>query len=886
MLQLLGKTLSFVSLLALVACTGGGDKGSGGNASPGGTKPHNKEEALNQLSATHKANFEAWQKKVVKSCDASQAFGLNSQHEVEDGIDGAALISNNNGSVVFSDDKNFTILSDYNSFSGVSSTKSEETSEVNGRSYSITAETKREGSSCVVYLYGQKVYETSIYRSFNIELQYNPNVQAVTTTSNPVIKNLGTSGVSEVVQHGIYSLMAQSLKPTKDAQIFIGQKLGLNSDQAEKLFLLDEDSTSESLVKISGDSRSVWSSNEFQNLIGSSNRLKEYFDGSNRTIQLEVRLRIPQYEIGGVKNTSDNGNLKIILSAQISKNDSGFSYTLNSIQNMGLVQFSDDEALACAKDRLSVHLSTGKANVVSPTTEAIMNPCSFLSAMIEEVAYQNGFYKAALPIVLTGITPSPQTQYGGWDFTLSKLAKESLKNNKDIAAELDPTSKTKIIPVVSRYLQVLKTEIDKSKNILVIKDSVLGMGLTWAFKGQEVSGGRMAQIIQSVDNTTDVFSVSSTRLLNDLAQSPNSNDEQLSFAMNIDSTYKAEAQKALGLANDISYSDFVYDIFNQVIQKRVSVEEFRDWSSKFSTVKSEINKYGNLNSVKGDVVRLSIKWLRGGEVAVQDLGSIYASLNNSADPFVESTQQLIKDLGQSFGANKEALTFAKNLSAEYKQLAIAIKNNSAAAEYESWGKNFFNNILQQHPSLDQLRQWNELWVATLAFIQREKAKIADDHSSSPEWYRKKVIEIAIKEVWSGQEYTVLESISLVAKSKIGCDRYNDASSLADCAGMSLFSKNQKKFFDPSYAGRYSVLALDFNTYMNKLSDFDWASLRLSLMREFFGSWEPIWSKCDASLFAQKSAALKSQINTIVVEEDQLKKWDLERQIKETIKNCQ
>jgi hypothetical protein len=878
MSQSLRIFLGFTSILAFAACSGGGGGGNGG----AGNTPQNKEQALNQLSAKHKANFESWQKKVVKACDASQAFGLNSDRQPEDGVDGAALISNNNGSVIFSDGNSFAIMSGSSSFAGIGNTKAEETS----NSYTVTAETKREGSSCVVYLYGQKVYETSIYQSFTVGLQYSPNTQATATSSIPVVKNIGLGGASEVVQHGLYSLLTQSLKPTKDSQTFIAQRLGLNVDQATKLFKLSDSSIGNSIVKLESDQNSVWSSNEFGNLIASTSTLKKSFDGSNRAVQLEVRLRVPQYEIGGVKNSSDQGNLKLSLTANIVKKDNGFTYTLNSMQNAGLVPFSADEAIACAGDRLSVYLGTENQNMISPSVQTVMNPCSILYAQVEDTAYQKGFYKSAVSTVLAGVSPSSQIQYGGWDYVLSKLAKDALAANKDIVSELDPSGKTKIVSMISRHLTTLKSEIEKSKNMLTVKDTVLNMGLDWSFQGQNVSGGRVTQIIQSIDNSTDVFSVSSSRLLNDLARNPNSNDDQLSFARNIDNAYKSEAQKALGLSKDLNYSNFETDIFNKVIQRKTTIDEIRDWSSKLTTVKTEVNKYPSLSSVKVEVVGLSIKWLKSGEVTEQDLGSVYSALNNAVEPFTESTKQLIRDLGQSLGANKEALEFSRNLTAEYKQLAILIRSNATAAENESWGTSFFNSVLQKRPAIGLLRQWNELWTSALAFIQREKAKVAGELGSSPEWNRKKVIEVALKEVWSAQDFSALEAISQVAKAKNTCDRHKDASSLADCAGMSLFSKGQKKFFDPAYSGRYSGLGADFTNYMNQLGGFDWTSLRWALIGEFFGSWEPIWSKCDGSSFSQKAATLKSQINAIINEGDQFKKWELERQIKETIKNCQ
>lgn len=89
--------------------------------------------------------------------------------------------------------------------------------------------------------------------------------------------------------------------------------------------------------------------------------------------------------------------------------------------------------------------------------------------------------------------------------------------------------------------------------------------------------------------------------------------------------------------------------------------------------------------------------------------------------------------------------------------------------------------------------------------------------------------------------------------------------MADCAGMSLFSKGQRKFFDPSFAGRYAGLGADFANYMNHLGSFSWTTLRWSLVGEFFGPSEPIWSRCGGLVFSEKAASLKSQINALVKE---------------------
>ena len=190
--MLLNMLLTMLLISNLTACSGGGGDG-GGNGT--GNGPQSKEEALQKLSPTHKANFDTWLSKVVKTCEASQAFGLKQDRQMQqEGVDGAALLKKNNGSVVFSDGKSLAILTGYNSISGVGSTKFEETSDLNGQTYSITAETKREGSNCTVYLYGQKVYETTFVESFTIGTQYSPNQQATSTSQIPTIRNLGPNG--------------------------------------------------------------------------------------------------------------------------------------------------------------------------------------------------------------------------------------------------------------------------------------------------------------------------------------------------------------------------------------------------------------------------------------------------------------------------------------------------------------------------------------------------------------------------------------------------------------------------------------------------------------------------------------------------------------------
>ncbi|MBK7962311.1 MAG: hypothetical protein IPK04_14700 [Bdellovibrionales bacterium] len=316
------------------------------------------------------------------------------------------------------------------------------------------------------------------------------------------------------------------------------------------------------------------------------------------TVQLEVRLTLPRFKMGEVKNTTDQGNLKTIFSANVIKKDDAFIYSLNSIHNAGIVSASQDEGLACARSRLSAYLGTGRQNTISPLVREVMNPCSILSPELETAAYESGFYKSVISDVFANVTPTPQMRYNGWETVLSMLAKTALDANRDIVQELDPSGKTKLVNSISRYLVILKSEIEKSKNLLKAKDTVLNVGLDWSFQGLNVSQARIMQILKSIDNSYDVFPASSTRLLIELARTPNSNDDELSFGISLDDTYKSEAQKALELAKDLNYRNFESDVFSQIIQRKTTLNELRQWSSQLIAVKTEINKYPSLENHK------------------------------------------------------------------------------------------------------------------------------------------------------------------------------------------------------------------------------------------------------------------------------------------------
>jgi hypothetical protein len=875
--------LGSLAFAALLGCSG-----SGGDGTSDSVVPQNKDEALAKLSATHKQNFENWKQQVVKACDASEAFGLDRQRKLEStGLDAAELIRSNNGSLVFSDNAGFAVLSSYNSFSGSGSTKTEESRRVNGQGYTISAETKREGSRCSVYLFGQKVHETFIAESFVIGAHWASGKEAKSTSNVPQIRELGAPGMSEVVQHGVYSLLALSLKPSQNAQNLVAQKLGIQQDQVSKLLKLSHHASGDSALRIENEASAIWSNQEGGNLIAPRGVLTKAFDGTEKILPFELRLAIPQFAFGDTKNAADGGNLKVAVDVLVSQTDSNFHYSTQGMELQGLVAFDEKESVECSRNRATAYRGNSvAAGRIEPSVQVMFSPCRTLYRGIEAASYENGLMRSLVPQIFAGVLPNPQFQYGGWDHVLSKLALGVLDQDKNIRTELDPNSQTRIVGVVADSLELLKHELSRTKNMSQLRESVFGIGLDWSFNGQVVSSVRVGQILQAVDNVADTFQVSSERLLLDMGRQPDGNQDQLYFAQVIDGTYKAEALSALSLAQDLSYFGFERDVFDQVIQKKVSLDELKSWSTRLSTIKTEIAKYSNIGPVKGDLVGLAIKWLKSGEASLQDIGSVYSAIDNAVVPFEESTKELLRALSRSFAGNAEALDFARNLTNEFKQLATVIRDNASALDSESWGQAFFGRVLQNRPAVEQVRAWNQTWMAARDFTQREKTRTKDEFGSSNERNRRDIIEIAVKETWAQVEFSGLETIAEVARAKNTCDRQKGYSSLAVCGGIRLFSKQTGLFFDPAFGGRYIALGRDFAGFMGQLAGSQWTTLRWTMIGEFFGSFQPIWSKCDQNSFQQKAAALKTQVNALARESDQFKKWELERQIKETLRNCQ
>lgn len=868
--------------------------GSGGKENPINPNPKSPEEALNSLSQKHREAFENWKTRLVKSCNGSEAFGTEAESTgAELGLDLPAFFKKNGRSLVVAEGNEVALLGAPNTLGGVSTSKIESTEEVNGKSYTLQAELKREGYRCTVVLYGQKVHETQIAKNVDLIGYWNGDKSGKINYRKTTIAHFGVTQYSEVKNHGINEAFAGLGNPSDKAFRLIASRFGIVESKVPAFFRIYPGvvNTGASAVLVN-ETSTAWFGGEYPRLLLSSETSKKLLDNSPQNIEVEWRVRIPQIGFGDLKNDADAGALRFNSTIQISKKqpeNGDYGFFVVQLNYQGVKAFDLAEASQCVSSRAKLFKLVDSDSLglqVRPTLPEAVGPCRSLSADTDKLVLADSTLKSLIPGILRGISPTKNTHYNGWDGALSSLALETLEKGLDIASDLDPQGASPIIAELSKNLASLKAEFQKSANLLEAKQLIYQMGIDWALTGQLVSQTKMGRILAGADNAWTPFKVSTEYLLRELARDSNTNEAAIAFASSIDASYKSEATRTLAIARALDYSEWEGTYFNQVLQKQVPVEEFKKWSERLGKIQTELTKYPAVQKIKGSLTRLTIKWLESGEAGLEDVGKVYGSLSNSFAPFEESTNQLVKDLAQSYSKNLQTLDFANSISADYKRIAVSVRDKAAAIGFENWAKRFFGEILQKRPSLLEISRWEATLVAATLFTQREHTRMQGESEFFNEGYRKDLIETALKEVWDGGEFSQMEQIASVGKFKTTCGNYKGVSSIANCVGRSLFSRSTKKFFDPTVKGRYGALSSEFESYMGMLQpENEYYSMRSSLISAFFGSFEPLWASCADTAYETKARELRNVIPAYAKETDQIKKWEMERAIRKTLENC-
>lgn len=847
-------------------------------------RPQNAQQALSRLSSEDKRNFEQWKQELLKSCDAAEAFGrrIDGRSTPRRGVDGVALLEKNQGSMIFSNSSQFLALTSYHPLTG---SRTSRINEGTGENNQVSVVSKQEGPLCKIYLFGHKVFETYIVESFTIGALWASDAEIEVRAKRPEIKQLRDDGASKLVDSTFYHLITQGLKSSAQAHELLANNLGLTQEQVQERFRPATQMSLNGVAKIKNLQSAVWNDLD-RGLIADGVKLNEYFDGQNHLLPIKIQLHAPTPSFY-VRKNQRKVNVHLIMDVEISKDGDSFLYKAESIDLEGSYTQDRDEAELCVETRLVAFLELSSADEILPSVDSIFGTCRKLYSNIKESGYENELMQSLIPLVFANVTPSKGHRYNGWEKVLSRLALQALSEGKNIQEVLDPNRETTIVEVVAEHLQSLKQALSRSREISSRDKNIFyQMGLDWSLRGQHVSRNRIHQIVESIDNAINPFDVSAYKLILDLSERPYSYDQELSFAGEISTVFKQEALRALQLAREIGHSNFSRDVFEKIIQKRVSLQELRDWSKNFENIRVRIKNYPRITHIQNYMVSRSIDWIRSGVITSEELDTIFLALDNTIEHFEGSVNQLLHSLEEDLLANWSTLDFAASLSREYKILAEAIFEQSVVANYGDWGRSFIDSILQNKPKMNQLELLFEMWEATLMFIEDEKIRTQRHSSASSNQRRlERIIDKALKESWSAQEISGVESIAKLAGHRSSCSSHRGLSSRVHCIGLEFFSKNEGMFFDEKFTNRYPMLAERFLEYVTDLSAARFRVIRERLVNAFFATEGPVWSNCRQRAFDEKVSLLDKKIKVLINESSMTRITEHQRRVTETLENC-
>jgi hypothetical protein len=856
--------MKFHSSLVLAAVTILSGCSGGGGDSAGTPDPY-----VFEINPEVQEKLDTWKNKVYKTCDVSSIFSNSSDDR---GIDRKQFLDANKGSMIIREDQEFAILSGFNPPSGFSTRSIETSVSINGKTSTLKARSERVGPTCSIFLFDKLVFKTDIYESANVGIHWNADKKVSEKVQNFKAKEVGKKGIQEIDSRELSQTLQNIVKPTKDVHAFLDRKFGFRNGFAASLF---KDQYYDFSTAVNLSNSSLWNTIYYPDKYLMEASIAQIFERGYGVLPGHMRIYSP----------IDNEYLKLSFALILNKTGSTQSLEIKDVHFEGVVPEDEPEALSCIKDRFSalVHplvLTSYGKKILSPSISEVFSGCEDLHRTVRLVAFEKGQMKLFIPLIFRGVSPARDIIYSGWDEELMDFALTLLQENKDIRT-LDPYNQTVIVGVLSDNLENFKQAISMTTLSAELKRSLFQLGIKWSFAGERSAPSQVSKLVAAAANAGEVFKNSFERLLQRLVNEPHDFNSQIDFALQINETYKTEALKAKALASDIEYTAFERLVFDSIIMKMTPISELREWITKLTFIQTSNNRYQNLGSIKEELNTLAFKWMDSGVVSKEDLHLVYSSLNNVATFFPESSRNLLREIEQLVRNQKDVLFFIRDLNDDYKKSALNVNTQAKKAGFESWGKDFIEKILLKRPTLLEVKKMEEMWISISAFSLREEERVKGSHDNN-DWYKKPIIETAIKETWANKDFLTLEAIAMVASHRYLCNHYKGMSGLASCLGAEKFNKKKGNFLDPEFNHRYLEFAPGFAEIMKRLGGSSNSSFAHDLYSRFS---EVIWNKCDQTAFHQRSTQFYSQMNAYWRETSTSKKWEIERTVKTLTENC-
>lgn len=878
-------------LLALFGCNSGGS--SGGSGSPPADP---KNPLIGKLSEAQQRALESWQNQLIKSCNPSEAFGLKQRTDPatrEPGVDAKLLLKKNNQSLVFKTEGRAVILGGLRGFAGVSESTVEQTEELNGKRYDLKAKTSLNGTDCRLYLFDELIFETSIYQSFDIQADLSDDIQAEVQGSAPQFSTIGTSETASLasVELPLADLLTLAILPTDRSQEVLSAALSLPVEQLKKHFLLAGQGIGDASIRISEMEPTAWTMASSSELIGSLEGIRTGLGKDSGQIKIELRKSLPILREKNLQNTFDQGTYSQVFSLTYAPKNADAQKNIGyKVVDAGVPEFrpwSQEEGLKCLQDRGTAFIgSKVKTYKLFPSVQFLLLPCQTLKSDVQADAAKAGLLRQLAKAQLQKIEPNQQLQYEGWDQLLIEDVSQAVAEKKDLNTLYGNVEDIPILKQLLNYLPIVLEKMEKNTDFTPSQGSLLKLVYAWSFSGQKVAANEMDAVLDATAKTIEAFRVSTETLYKLLGSDVRSGDASLQFANEMTPEYIVTAKKALALAQQLKYESFEASIYNRTLQDRISPTEWKAWVSNLEVVSTKIAQFQKLDTVKPALVPAVIRLLKSQDMKADELDNVFSAFDNVAAPFAESSLRLVKELEGSANKVASKLDYARSLSSEFKTKTQEIKVIATQLDHEVWATNFFDSILQKLPTEAQVGQWHSFWLSARAFRNREEEKMKNDSSVSDRWQVRDLIAKSVAEAWPNESFEAVEAIAQLALFRSSCENRKTASARANCLGLGKFSTSSQLFFDPKFGMRYRKASAEFGSHLVALKNNEWITLRNQMLSAFFGGFEVLWGRCDNLVFDQKLGQLRTQIAELLLATDYSSKVNLERKVRDSLKNCQ
>lgn len=879
-------TLVLLSLGALNACSSSGSEDS----SFAGKMTQEQEQALQN-----------WIQSPIKSCQAIEVMGggatqISDQfgrtgsgraHErdaIAKGVDLGVLATRTKGSLWIGERsglKDFAVLSSAAEpfTTGSSTSKFEQSVEINGRSQSVKIETKSSGYDCVVTVNGVERAKVKIAKNVEVGIaggKTSWQVAEFRQRRDQAVMKYGS--VVELQARDVLQSMMKGMQIPAARTSAVGS-LGYTQAEAEQYFpVATSRRPAELAMESASGGRLIMSDatgmgGRFVLLGQDATMVPE--GPHTRDVSFLLVLKTEKASIGGqsfqsgvdgvmsLKRVLRLRNEAVAGGTDLVFQDTGFGDT--RLEKAGVL-VSDKCVIARADDEASLYQAkqdtTGNARLAS--YHSVFSPCLVFDSEVSDRAEENGLMVKVLNLLFR-VVPASGTrfEFGDWAQSLVRQIDLNLKDFKRPGISESGGSALASVDVVVDHA---RREIQSAKLTDARRGSLAGLLLRMAeFEIQDPREIRARQVSSSVARLAvtldEAFDMPLFELMRtaerDLARAASlaRTAEMLSPA------YLALAKETYTEAQAIGHQTYLRSTHSRLFELTPSDRELQEWTLRFRGIRTELQKYPSLQGQSGGLVEA----LLGSSVPSYEYSNWIKAAANMANGAPELLSEIVQAIRS--GGSTELRNWA---------MALPLADQQGMAAYIAEAKKLGQERQAMEKVLGLVRARTNYGVFSRlpAFATRANAFYQAEVSRAQGSYRDTFFESRAKDLagkilieeFEDADVKALEAFAKVAGGDLSCDGRQTISLRLECAGIERFKKSGNGLLNPKFQGRYVKLAERVGVWMGQLvPETDHRTLRRRLKDGLYPSFgATLWETCDAGAYQARYEALDRAVGKYLV----------------------